>query len=66
MAERIGNVIYWFACIVAGLTVLAGIAVYVGEGYRRSDGAWVTVGFFVAAFVFWLIGRAVRYILAAR
>lgn len=65
MAARIGNVIYWFGCAVAALAVLAGLAEYFAEG-NRSDGIAVTVGFFVAALIFWLIGRAVLYILAAR
>ncbi len=66
MAERIGNVLYWLGCIVAALIVLAGIAVYVTEGHSRSDGLGVSAGFLVAAFIPWIIGRALRYILAAK
>jgi len=66
MAARIGNVIYWLGCIIAGLTVMAGVAVYIVEGHSRSDGVVVTAGFFITAFVFWLVGRAMRYVLAAR
>jgi hypothetical protein len=66
MAGRIGNVLYWFGCIVAGLIAVAGMAVYLAEGHSRSDGIGVTVGFFIAAFIAWLIGRALLYVLSAR
>jgi uncharacterized membrane protein YjgN (DUF898 family) len=66
MAERIGNVLYWLGCAVAALIVMAGVAVYVTEGHSRSDGISVFIGFLVAAFIPWVVGRALRYILAAR
>lgn len=66
MAERVGNVLYWLGCIIAALIAIAGIYVYIMEGLSRSDGLAITGGFFVAAFVPWLIGRACRYILAGR
>jgi hypothetical protein len=66
MAARIGNVLYWLGCIVAALIVMGGIAVYVVEGHGRSDGIGVTIGFFVVAFIAWLIGRALLYVLSAR
>jgi hypothetical protein len=66
MAGRIGNVLYWLGCIIAGLIALAGVYVYIMEGHGRSDGLVVTAGFFVAAFVVWLFGRAALYIFAAR
>ena len=66
MIDRIGNVLYWLACSVAGLTVIAGIAIYASEGRTRSDGLGVLAGFCVAAFLLWLVGRACRYILSGR
>jgi hypothetical protein len=66
MAGRIGNVIYWLACIVAALIAIAGVAIYLAEGHRRSDGIGITLGFFIAAFIAWLIGRAFLYVLSAR
>ncbi len=66
MAARIGNVIYWLGCIIAGLIALAGVCVYAMEGYYRNDGIPVTAAFFIAAVVPWLVGRAGKYILAGR
>jgi hypothetical protein len=66
MSARIGNVIYWFGCVITGLTAMMGIYVYVMDGHSRSDGVVVTAGFFAAALVFWLIGRAVLYVLSAK
>lgn len=66
MAERIGNVLYWLGCIAAGLTALFGLGVYLAEGHSKADGIVVTGFMLVAAFVFWLTGRACRYILGGR
>jgi hypothetical protein len=66
MMTRIGNVLYWLACIIAGLIAILGVYVYIMEGHSKNDGVAVTAGFFVAAFVAWLIGRAALYIFAAR
>jgi hypothetical protein len=64
MAGRIGNVLYWLGCIVAGLLVLVGIAGYFADS---SSSAIFVLGFcFVCALVSWLIGRALLYVLAAR
>ena len=66
MAERIGNVLYWLGCIVAGLTALLGVGIYLAEGQNKNDGLMVMGFVFVFAFIAWLIGRACRYILAGR
>jgi hypothetical protein len=66
MAARIGNVIYWFGCIIAAFFVLAGVAEYIAEGSSRGgEGVFILVVFLVFGFVSWLIGRALRYILSA-
>jgi hypothetical protein len=66
MAGRIGNVLYWLGCILAALTVAAGVAMYAVEGHSRSDGIGVFIGFLVAAVIPWMMGRALLYVLAAR
>jgi hypothetical protein len=63
MAGRIGNVLYWLGCIVAGLSVLVGVAAYVEE-HNKSGGLFVTGFFIVVALVVWLVGRACRYVLS--
>jgi hypothetical protein len=65
MAERIGNVLYWLGCSVAGLTVLLGVGLYLAEGHK-SEALLVTGVVFVFAFIAWLVGRACRYILCGR
>jgi hypothetical protein len=65
MAERVGNVLYWLGCIVAGLTVLLGVGVFFASQNQR-EGLSVMAFVFVFAFIAWLVGRACRYVLAGR
>jgi hypothetical protein len=62
MTARLGNVLYWIACIISTLMVGTGIVVWYNEGYAGSEG--VPVGFAFAAIITWGIGWALRYILA--
>jgi hypothetical protein len=64
MLARLGNVLYWFGCIVAAVLLAAGAAEWFGEAQYRKDGYGIVVGFAVAALIIWLIGRAFRYVLA--
>jgi hypothetical protein len=64
MAGRLGKVLYWLGCIIAGLTALIGILIYASEGYGRKDGPVVTGFVLVVAFAIWLIGVALRYVLS--
>jgi hypothetical protein len=66
MAERIGNVLYWLGCIVAGLTALLGVAIYLAEGHNKYEGLLVMGFVFICACIPWLKGRACRYVLAGR
>jgi hypothetical protein len=60
MAERLGKVLYWLSCVIAGLTVLIGILIYASEGYARKDGLIVTGLVLAVAIAIWLIGPAFR------
>jgi hypothetical protein len=62
MSARLGNVLYWIACIISILTVGIGIVIWYNEGYAGSEG--VSVGFTFAAIITWGMGWALRYILA--
>jgi hypothetical protein len=64
MVGRLGTVLYWIGCIIAFLTGGFALYVYAIEGHSRSDGYAVTGGILVVAFVIWLIGYALRYILS--
>ena len=64
MAGRLGKVLYWLGCIIAGLTAVIGILIYTSEGYGRKDGPIVTGFVLVVAFAIWLIGLALRYVLS--
>jgi hypothetical protein len=60
MLARLGNVLYWAGCIVAGLIVIYAGVIYSTEGYARSEGAGLLVVFALMAFAVWPIG----YVLA--
>jgi hypothetical protein len=64
MLQRLGKVLYRLACIAAGLTVVIAVLLYATEGYAKKDGPGLTIVFLVIAFVIWLAGLALRYVLA--
>jgi hypothetical protein len=59
MVERLGHVLYWAGCVAAILTIAIGVFLSWGERHTWEVGV-VT---FVIAVLFWLIGRACRYVL---
>ena len=63
MIERLANVIYWAACGIAALIGLIGLWVVATESNSRFASFGICAA---AAFLFWLGGRAVRYVLAGR
>ena len=64
MAERIANIVYWFCCIVAAISLAIGISVWL-LNFREGTTAYslLAVSFMVALLV-WIFGRAIRYALA--
>jgi hypothetical protein len=64
MVGRLGTVLYWIGCIIAVLTAAFGISIYLCEGFGRKDGPAVTGFILLTAFVIWLAGYALRYILS--
>jgi hypothetical protein len=64
MVARLGTVLYWIGCIGAALTAAIAALIYVSEGYGRQDGPFVTAAILVIAFVIWLAGFGLRYILS--
>jgi hypothetical protein len=56
MLRRLGKVLYWVACIAAGLTTLMAVLLYTIEGYAKKDGVALTIAFLVIAFAIWLAG----------
>jgi hypothetical protein len=62
MIERLGNVLYWIACVISGLFLLAAAA---GAVFGHGPDRMFVIGIFAAiALVAWIIGRACRYLLA--
>lgn len=61
MAARLGNVLYWLGCVVGAifLAVLGFVAINPGEGAAL----WMLI-YALLAVSAWLLGRAIRYILA--
>ncbi len=62
MAERLGNVLYWTGCLIAAALLVGGYLLMSGGGYKLQPFDYVVIG--APAVVAWLIGRALRYILA--
>lgn len=59
MIARLGQVLFWAGCIFAALFALFAILAV----SREPETA---IFFFVCGVVFWLIGRAILYVLAAK
>jgi hypothetical protein len=67
MAARLGNVLYWTGCILAGLIVVLGLTIHFAVDPASAAGRSpeiVIAATLVAAAIVWLVGRALRYILA--
>jgi hypothetical protein len=64
MAERIANIVYWFCCIVAAISLAIGISVWF-LNFREGTAlySFLALSFIVASLV-WIFGRAIRYVLA--
>ena len=62
LPAEIGYILGWTADILAVLTVIGSAILYIGLGNEPL----FALGGCVVAFVFFLIGRALRYILTAR
>jgi hypothetical protein len=60
MAARLGQVLYWAGCVLAILTIVIGVYL---SWYERDAWEMRAIVFVIAA-LFWLIGRACRYVLA--
>lgn len=64
MVARLGDVLYWLGCIIAGLFgILILISLIWGTGTTEPFGV---ILFGVAAVIIWTIGRACRYVMAGR
>jgi hypothetical protein len=63
MAVRLGNVIYWASCGLAGLALIIILGIGIQEP-RLGPGPFIAAP--VIAFAIWLVGRAFRYVLAGR
>ena len=62
MIDRLGNVLYWAACLLAVVAIVFG-------GWAFAVGILNPVGlvmFVGGGIVIWLIGRAIRYVLSGR
>src|SRR6516225_11804472 len=55
MLARLGNVLYWFGCMIAAALMLGAIGVEADEDKHFLAGT---------AIVLWLLGRACRYVLS--
>jgi hypothetical protein len=63
MAARLGDVLYWAAAMVAVLAIGRGFYAWTYGGGPDSDLGWFLIIFGVLC---WLLGKAIRYVLAGR
>jgi hypothetical protein len=63
MIERLANVIYWAGCGLAACCVACSSGVIFEKGAKGFPFAGMMI---VIAFLFWLTGRAVDYVLTGR
>jgi hypothetical protein len=66
MLERLGNVLYWLACILAALIMAAAIPEWFRDAQYHRNGWIIIFEFTVFAAIVWLIGRLCRYKLSHR
>lgn len=66
MLARLGDVLYWLGCIIAAVVTATGGFIWFVEGRNRADGLIMFSFFIICAIAVWLIGRACRYVFAAR
>jgi hypothetical protein len=64
MAERIANIVYWFCCIVAAISVAIGISIWFLNFKQGTTAYSLLAVSFVVALLVWFVGRAIRYALA--
>lgn len=69
MAARLGNVLYWLGCGIAGICALFVVGVPLGrlvfsEQMHLAEALGISAISAVLGAVCWLAGRALRYILA--
>lgn len=62
MAARFGNVLYWTGCVVGAL--LMALALTAAFNVEGNDRWFFTLLFGIPAVVSYLIGRALKYVLA--
>jgi hypothetical protein len=63
--DRLGNVLYWAACLLAVAVIGFGVFVFYSTGGGPVDRALFLLAMFGGvAIVIWLIGRAIRYVLS--
>jgi hypothetical protein len=64
MAERIGNIVYWFCSIVAAISLAIGISVWFLNFREGTEAYSILAVSSMVAFLVWIFGRAIRYVLA--
>jgi hypothetical protein len=63
MLSRLGNVLYWLGCAAAVGTIVIAAFTVISDAYFRSE-PLIYIFPIVIALMFWLIGRACRYVLS--
>lgn len=65
-STRLGNVVYWLACFLAVLSILAAVAVAVIPSSNPHDKPLVPIFLAVLGAAIWIAGRGIKYILGGR
>jgi hypothetical protein len=66
MAERIGNIVYWFCCFVAAICFASGVSVWFLNFREGTEAYSLLAVSFMVAFLVWVIGRSLRYVFAGK
>ena len=66
MAERIGNIVYWFCCFVAAICFASGVSVWFLNFREGTEAYSLLAVAFMVAFLVWVIGRSLRYVFAGK
>ena len=65
MVERLGDVLYWASCVLAGLALLVAMVLAIAM-VDTKDEIFVVLAGVLTFGLLWAIGRACRYVLAGR
>jgi len=65
MAERLGIVLYWTGCILAGSWLVTCFSIWSNQDYRVPEVSQLVFAF-LPALLLWLLGKGMRFIFSGK